>query len=170
MRKKSILLALPVVVAAVALAGAGAAVGSPSSAGTLPSSSCGPLFYKGKGSPNLLIATDLPLQGSGRAQPLAMQKAVQFVLSTQYGFRAGKFKVGYQGCDDATAQTAGWDTAKCSANARAYAAEKSLVGVMGTFNSGCAKLELPILNRAGPSRNVELGEHERRDHPLRTVE
>ena len=104
--------------------------------------------HKGSGSPQLLIATDLPLQGAGRAQLLAMQQAVQFVLEKQYKFKAGKFTVGYQGCDDSTAQTGAWDPAKCSSNARAYAAERSLVGVLGTFNSGCAKLIVPILNRA----------------------
>ncbi len=114
----------------------------------LPSSSCGPVFYKGSGSPQLLIASDLPLQGAGRAQPLSMVKAIQYVLETQYKFKAGKFTVGYQSCDDATAQTGGWDSAKCTSNARAYANEKSVVGILGTFNTGCAKLVLPIINRA----------------------
>jgi len=130
--------------------GAAAAAGplSTNSASTLPSSSCGPVFYKGSGSPQYLIASDLPLQGAGRAQLLAMQQAIQFVLEKQYKFKAGKFTIGYQGCDDSTAQTGAWDPAKCSSNARAYAADKSVIGVLGTFNSGCAKLVLPILNRA----------------------
>ena len=139
------------IIAVIGLAlGAAAAAGPLSSSGssTLPSSSCGPVFYKGSGSPQYLIATDLPLQGAGRAQLLAMQQAVQFVLEKQYKFKAGKFTVGYQGCDDSTAQTGAWDPAKCSSNARAYAAEKTLIGVLGTFNSGCAKLDVPILNRA----------------------
>jgi len=130
--------------------GAAAAAGplSPNSASTLPSSSCGPVFYKGSGSPQYLIATDLPLQGAGRAQLLAMQQAVQYVLEKQFKFKAGRYTVGYQGCDDSTAQTGAWDPAKCSSNARAYAADKSVLGVLGTFNSGCAKLIVPILNRA----------------------
>ena len=102
---------------------------------------------RASGSPQLLIATDLPLQGAGRAQLIAMGKAVRYVLQSA-NFKAGKFTVGYQECDDSTAQTGAWDSAKCSSNARAYAAEKNLVGVLGTFNSGCAKLEVPILNRA----------------------
>ena len=121
---------------------------SPSKASVLPSSSCGPVFYKGSGSPQYMIATDLPLQGAGRAQNLAMGQAVRFVLEKQYKFKAGKFTVGYQGCDDSTAQTGAWDPAKCSSNGRAYAADKSVLGVLGTFNSGCAKLIVPILNRA----------------------
>ncbi len=149
MRKRLMVASAIAAVAALAVgAVAGAGPNSENSASVLPSSSCGPVFYKGSGSPQLLIATDLPLQGAGRAQLLAMQQAVQFVLEKQYKFKAGNFTVGYQGCDDSTAQTGAWDPAKCSSNARAYAAERSLVGVLGTFNSGCAKLIVPILNRA----------------------
>ena len=129
---------------AVAIAGPN----SSNSASTLPSSSCGPLFYKGSGSPQYIVASDLPLQGAGRAQNLAMQQAIQYVLEKEYKFKAGKYTVGYQGCDDSTAQTGAWDPAKCSSNARAYASDKSVIGVLGTFNSGCSKLIVPILNRA----------------------
>ena len=50
-----------------------------------------------------------------------MVKAIQYVLEKQYNFRAGQFTLGYQSCDDATAQQGGWATEKCTANARAYA-------------------------------------------------
>ena len=148
--KKPLLAVIPIAAAAVGLAVAGAAVGKtgPNVATTLPSSSCTPIFYKGSGKPQFLIASDLPLQGAGRAQPLSMIKAIQYVLSKQYNFTAGKYKVGYQSCDDSTAQQGGWAPEKCTANARAYAADKTVIAVMGTFNSGCAKLEIPILNRA----------------------
>jgi len=106
------------------------------------------VFYKGSGSPQFLVASDLPLQGAARAQPLAMVKAIQFVLEKQYKFKAGKYTIGYQSCDDATAQAGGWAPEKCTANARAYANDRSVIAVIGTFNSGCAKLVIPILNRA----------------------
>ena len=166
MRKKPLLAIVSIAVAAVGLSVAGAASGKtgPNAASKLPSSSCGPIFYKGSGSPQYLIASDLPLQGAGRAQPLSMVKAIQYVLEKQYKFRAGTFSVGYQSCDDATAQQGGWATEKCTANARAYANDRSVLGVLGTFNSGCAKLEIPILNRApgGPvamisSANTAVG-------------
>ena len=114
----------------------------------LPSSSCGPLFYKGKGSPQFLIASDLPLQGAGRAQNIDMQKAIQYVLDKQYHFKVGKYTVGYQGCDDSTAESGAWDAGKCTANGRAYASNTAVMGVLGTFNSGCAKLIVPLANRA----------------------
>ena len=153
------------IIAVIGLAlGAAAAAGplSSSSSSTLPSSSCGPLFYKGSGSPQYIIATDLPLQGAGRAQLLAMQQAVQFVLEKQYKFKAGKYSVGYQGCDDSTAQTGAWDPAKCSSNARAYAAEKTLLGVLGTFNSGLreARSPDPEPGSGRRGRDGQLREHE----------
>jgi branched-chain amino acid transport system substrate-binding protein len=134
----------------VAVAAATGFAGSSASAGAtkLPSSSCGPIFYKGSGSPQYLIASDLPLQGAGRAQPLSMVKAIQYVLEKQFNFKAGNYSVGFQSCDDSTAQTGGWDAAKCTSNGRAYANDKSVLGVLGTFNTGCAKLILPIINRA----------------------
>lgn len=131
------------------------AAGKSSAVSPLPSSSCGPLFYQGEGSPDFIIASDLPLQGAGRAQNLAMGQAVRYVLAEQYKFKAGKYKIAYQECDDSTAQKGGWDSAKCSANARAYANNKSVIGVLGTFNSGCSKLIIPILNRA-PGGSVAM--------------
>ena len=166
MRKKPLLAILPIAVAAVGLSVAGSAAGKtgPNAASKLPSSSCSPVFYKGSGSPQYLIASDLPLQGAGRAQPLSMVKAIQYVLEKQWKFKAGTFSIGYQSCDDATAQQGGWATEKCTANARAYANDRSVLGILGTFNSGCAKLEIPIVNRApgGPiamisSANTAVG-------------
>ena len=114
----------------------------------LPSSACGPVFYKGSGSPQFLIASDLPLQGAGRAQNIDMEKAIQYVLDKQFHFKAGKYRVGYQGCDDSTAETGAWDPGKCTSNGRAYSSDAAVMGVLGTFNSGCAKLEIPLANRA----------------------
>jgi branched-chain amino acid transport system substrate-binding protein len=113
----------------------------------LPSSSCGPVVYKGSGSPDFIVASDLPLQGAIRAQTVQISRAMLWALANQ-GWKAGSYKIGYQSCDDSTAQTGGWDTAKCATNARLYASNKSVIGVVGTFNSGCAKIIVPILNRA----------------------
>ena len=37
--------------------------------------------------------------------------------------------------------------------------QQVVLGVIGTFNSGCAKLEIPIANRAGGPRDDHPGEH-----------
>src|SRR5436305_12552231 len=146
------LAALIAVTAALALlaAGCGGGGGGSSSGGSvsaLPSSSCSDIYYQGSGDPDYLIASDLPLQGSGRTQTVQMSEAIKFVLK-QHNFKAGKYKIGYQSCDDATAQAGKWASEKCSANGNAYANDKSVIGVVGTFNSGCAEIIIPILNRA----------------------
>jgi branched-chain amino acid transport system substrate-binding protein len=134
-----------VVVAAVAAGYTGSAR-SATSATPLPSSSCGPIVYKGSGSPDYIVPSDLPLQGAIRHQTVQISRAMIWALAQQ-GWKAGPYKIGYQSCDDSTAQTGGWDTAKCATNARLYASNKSVIGVVGTFNSGCAKIIVPILNR-----------------------
>src|SRR5262249_7019013 len=145
--------------AALAVVAAGCGGGGKKSSGTtstgtsgggnvtaLPASSCSSIYYQGSGSPDYIVASDLPLQGAGRAQTTQMVDAIKFALN-QRGFKAGKYKIGYQSCDDSTAQAGAWDSAKCAANGRAYAGNKSVIGVVGTFNSGCAKIIVPVLNR-----------------------
>jgi branched-chain amino acid transport system substrate-binding protein len=112
----------------------------------LPSASCGPI-RQGEEEPDALIASDLPLQGANRALTTEMADAIEFVLE-QRDWKAGDLTIGYQSCDDSTAQAGSWDSAKCSSNARAYANNESVIGIVATFNSGCAKLVLPVANRA----------------------
>ena len=115
--------------------------------GTLPAATCGPVFYGGPGKPERLIVSDMPLRGGPRLPTNQMAEAIAFVLRER-GFRAGRYTVGYQSCDDSTAQTGIFDTEKCTANAKAFAAARIVIGVIGTYNSGCAGEELPIANRA----------------------
>ncbi len=143
-----VLLGATVAVAAVVAGYAGGAR-SATSVSPLPSSSCGPVVYKGSGSPDFIIASDLPMQGAIRHQTVQVSRAEIWALANA-GWKAGSYKIGYQSCDDSTAQTGGWDSGKCATNARLYALNKSVIGVLGTFNSGCAKIEVPILNRANP--------------------
>ena len=112
----------------------------------LPSASCGPI-RQGSEEPDALIASDLPLQGANRSLTTEMADAIEFVLE-QREWKAGDLVIGYQSCDDSTAQAGSWDSAKCSSNARSYANNQSVIGIVATFNSGCAKLVLPVANRA----------------------
>ncbi len=114
--------------------------------GALPSSACGSI-ESGGGEPDVLIASDLPLRGDAAPVARSMAAAIRFVLR-KHDFEAGPYTVGYQSCDDSTSQTSRFEFFKCSANAKAYAAAERLVGLIGTFNSGCAWNEIPIVNRA----------------------
>jgi branched-chain amino acid transport system substrate-binding protein len=91
------------------------------------------------------IVSDLPLQGSDRVQTTQMNDAIRFVLE-QAGDKAGPHTVEFEEFDDATAAKGAWDEAKCAENARTYAESEDIVGVIGTYNSGCAAIIIPILN------------------------
>jgi len=145
----SALVGVAVVVVAVVAGFSGTARGAASGITPLPSSSCGPVIYKGSGAPDYIIASDLPLQGAIRHQTVQISRAILWALA-QKGYKAGSLKIGYQSCDDSTAQTGGWDSGKCATNGRLYASNRSVIGVVGTFNSGCAKIIVPIINRANP--------------------
>jgi branched-chain amino acid transport system substrate-binding protein len=134
-------------VAALSLVAAGCGGGDDEGVAALPASSCSDVEYGGEGDPDVLIASDLPLQGGDRVQTLQMQDAIRFVLE-QREWKAGDLNIAYQGCDDSTAQAGSWDSGKCSENGQAYAANESMVGLIGTFNSGCAEVIIPALNQA----------------------
>ena len=153
MRKYRFVVLLVLVVGALAIVAAGCGGDDNGGGGgggnvtALPASSCGPQQYKGEGDPDYLVASDLPLQGGSRTQTIQMNQAMVYVLDQQ-DWKAGDKKIAFQECDDATAQLAKWDPSKCSANANAYKGNDALIGVIGTFNSGCAAIEIPVLNQA----------------------
>jgi branched-chain amino acid transport system substrate-binding protein len=137
--------ALGTALVGVALAVAvGGAFAHSTGATPLPSATCSAIQNPDG---NLLVASDLPLQGSGRSQTIQMTKAIAFEFNAA-GWKAGNYTLAYQSCDDATAQAGKWDSGTCQTNASNYASDASVVGVIGTFNSGCAEIEIPILNRA----------------------
>jgi branched-chain amino acid transport system substrate-binding protein len=152
-RKYRFVVLLVLVVGALAIVAAGCGGDDDGGGGgggdvsALPASSCSPIKYEGEGDPDYLVASDLPLQGGSRTQTIQMNKAMVYVLEQQ-DWKAGDKKIAFQQCDDATAQLAKWDASKCSANANAYKGNDALIGVIGTFNSGCAQIEIPVLNQA----------------------
>ncbi|HWQ23289.1 MAG TPA: branched-chain amino acid ABC transporter substrate-binding protein [Gaiellaceae bacterium] len=125
--KRTVFVALGLLVAVLALVAAG----------------CG----GGGGGKTLKIVSDLPLQGSDRVQTEQMNEAIKFVLE-QADYKAGDYTIEFEAFDDATAAAGKWDEAKCAENARTYVEDESIVGVIGTYNSGCAAIIIPILNEA----------------------
>ena len=86
------------------------------------------------------------MQGASRTQTLQMVGAITYLLEKN-GWKAGDKNVAFQACDDATARPPS-GTRASDQNANAYAQNPSLVAVLGTFNSGCAAIEIPVLNQA----------------------
>jgi branched-chain amino acid transport system substrate-binding protein len=108
---------------------------------------CGPVTYGGKGRPQLLIVNSGPLQGPQSDHGIQNAQAVKLVLA-QRGWRAGKLTVGVQVCDEASASSPLPSPAKCARNAKALAADPSVVVVVGPASSACTAAMLPTLNRA----------------------
>jgi branched-chain amino acid transport system substrate-binding protein len=101
----------------------------------------------GGGGKTLVISTDLPLQGASSDASSSTIKAIQLYLD-QVGHKAGNYKVELKTYDDSTAAKGAWDDATCAKNAQDHVANANEVAVMGTYNSGCAKIEVPVLNQA----------------------
>jgi ABC-type branched-subunit amino acid transport system substrate-binding protein len=130
-------------------AGAGSAwvsVAGETTEGALSKTVCGEVA-SGAGTPDVLIASDLPLQGPSSSDPRAMEGAIRHVIQRR-GFKAGDYTVGYQSCDVSTPQTGGFEFRKCAANASAYAHAEQLVAVIGPYSSFCGQVQIPITNRA----------------------
>ncbi|MEN3304498.1 MAG: branched-chain amino acid transport system substrate-binding protein [Micromonosporaceae bacterium] len=105
----------------------------------------------GSAGKTLTVGVDLPFQGASKDTSEATYNAMQLYLDSVSG-KAGSYKVQLKKYDDSTAAAGKWDDATCRANANAHVANTDEVAVMGTYNSGCAKLEVPILNQdpSGP--------------------
>ena len=58
----------------------------------LPSASCTDIEYGGEGDPDILIASDLPLQGASRRQNVEMAEAIKYLLRER-DFKAGDFNI-----------------------------------------------------------------------------
>ncbi|MBC7460349.1 MAG: branched-chain amino acid ABC transporter substrate-binding protein [Thermoleophilia bacterium] len=123
-----------IVLVAVGVAGCGAASGGAGGRGT-------PLT-------EVVIASDLPLTGSSRAQTESMVQAIEMLLKERNG-KAGGVKVTYRSLDDATAQAGKWDEAKCAENVQGLAKDAKVVVLIGPMNSGCAQIQIRTANTAG---------------------
>ena len=101
----------------------------------------------GNSGKTLIVGVDLPFQGASSDTSNATFNAMQLYLDS-VGGKAGNYTVTLQKYDDSTAAAGKWDPAQCTANANAHVANTNEVAVMGTYNSGCALLEVPVLNQA----------------------
>ncbi len=121
--------------------------GPPPSGTALPASVCSQIASGGEANPRFLIVSDFPLKGSEIARTHQMVEAIRLVLERR-GYRAGAYTIGYQSCDDSTAQGGGYDTLRCYWNATAYARNPDVIGIVGSYNSGCSGEVIPVANQA----------------------
>ncbi len=117
-------------------------IGALAIAGAIALAACG----GGSSNSALVVGTDLPLQGASADASTATNNAIALYLEKQGG-KAGKYTVTIKQYDDSTAAKGAWDDAQCAKNAQDHVANAAEVAVMGTYNSGCAKIEVPVLNQ-----------------------
>jgi branched-chain amino acid transport system substrate-binding protein len=105
----------------------------------------------GGGAKTLKIVSSLPMTGASLTQTQTIVNAEQLRLDQAKSLACGgKYQLAYEAWDDASAALGKWDPAVETANGNKAAADKSVIAYLGTFNSGAAKLSIPILNQAGP--------------------
>jgi branched-chain amino acid transport system substrate-binding protein len=101
---------------------------------------------KGTSSNEIHVYSALPRQGSNTAQTNALVESIKEILDGQ---TVGDFTIRYTDLDDSSAANNGdWDGAVAQANATTAANDPDAMVFIGHFNSGAAKLTIPILNAA----------------------
>ena len=99
----------------------------------------------------LKVVSSLPMTGSSLTQTQTIVNAMQLRLEqANYSACGGNVTLEYEAWDDASAALGKWDPAVETENANKAAADPAIIAYLGTFNSGAAKLSIPILNAAGP--------------------
>lgn len=101
------------------------------------------------GGDTVKIVSSLPMTGSSLGLTQTIVNGIKQALDeTNSTACDGKLKIQYETLDDATAAAGKWEPAQVTANANKAVADKSIVAFIGHFNSGAAKLSIPILNKA----------------------
>lgn len=102
----------------------------------------------GSANPNTIkIVSSLPRTGSAKAQTDTMVNGIKMALE-EANYKAGNFTIEYLDLDDATAAAGQWTAEAETANADRSVKDPDVMVYIGTYNSGAAKIAMPILNRA----------------------
>jgi len=100
------------------------------------------------GDPTVIkIVSSLPRTGSARAQTDTIVNGIEMALD-EAGNKVGAYRIVYEDMDDATASAGQWTAEAETGNAQRAAADPDVMVYIGTYNSGAAKVSMPILNRA----------------------
>ena len=97
------------------------------------------------------IVSSLPRSGSARGQTDTIVDGIRLALDeadNQVTIGGKVYSVEYQDLDDATAAAGDWTAELETANANLAKANPDVMAYIGTYNSGAAKMSMPILNRA----------------------
>jgi branched-chain amino acid transport system substrate-binding protein len=117
----------------------GAALGGVAAAG----------LFSGCGSKNVVrIVSSLPRTGSAQGQTDTIVNGIRMAME-EYNNELFGLKIDHKDMDDATAAQGQWDAGKEADNAREAVSDPNVMVFIGPYNSGAAKVSMPILNDAG---------------------
>jgi branched-chain amino acid transport system substrate-binding protein len=116
--------------------------GAASSLATLALSGCG-------NDPKVIrIVSSLPRTGSAKGQTDTIVNGIRLALE-EVDFKVAGFHLAYSDLDDATAAAGAWTPDAETSNALRAVGDPNVMAYIGPFNSGAAKVSMPILNKAG---------------------
>lgn len=95
------------------------------------------------------IISSTPLTGGDSADGISMANSAKLALEA-HGAKSGNYTLVLETKDDASAARGAWDPDIETTNANNAVQDQSVMAYLGTYNSGAAKLSIPILNQAGP--------------------
>jgi branched-chain amino acid transport system substrate-binding protein len=94
------------------------------------------------------IVSSLPRTGSANAQAQTIVNGIKMAIEEVNG-KIGDFTIAYEDWDDASPERGQWDPAVEAANAKKAVGDSDIMAYIGTYNSGAAKIAMPVLNQAG---------------------
>ncbi|MFO0874447.1 MAG: branched-chain amino acid ABC transporter substrate-binding protein [Phycisphaerales bacterium] len=130
-----------------ATSGSASATGAaPSTASSAPAASASAPVAGGDGKVIKLVSS-LPRTGSANAQTGTIVNGIRMAID-ELGGKVGDFTIVYEDWDDASPQRGNWDPSVEAQNADKAVKDADVMGYIGTFNSGAAKISMPKLNEA----------------------
>ena len=91
------------------------------------------------------IVSSLPRTGSAKHQSDTLVRGIRMAID-EAGGKVGRYTIEYLDLDDSTAAAGQWTSEAEAANARRALQDPDVCAYIGTFNSGAAKVSMPILN------------------------
>ena len=100
------------------------------------------------GGTKVKMVSSLPRTGSANAQTTTIVNGIRLALD-EASYKVGDMTIEFEDWDDASAKKGDWDPEVEAANADRAANDKDILFYLGTYNSGAAKISMPVLNKAG---------------------
>ena len=113
----------------------------------LPESFCGELEYEGEGEADVLIAATCRCRATPRSAPSRWWRRSAWCSSRRSWRRATPTSPSRPATTRSRRPASG-TRRSCREERQGLRRQSDVVGVVGTYNSGCAAIEIPILNEA----------------------